>query len=100
MAGAAGDTGEPEAGAAADAHHGAKGHLLEAWHQSANSWGQSLPVPFEECQDHQAQPGVGGGHHLPAHGPGIPLPGGGDGLPQPVRGSVATVGHPGRRLWR
>ena len=23
-------------------------------------WGQSLPVPFEEGQDHPAQPGVGG----------------------------------------
>ena len=35
-----------------------------------------VPLPAEKCQDHPAQPGVGRGHHLPAHGPGIPVPGG------------------------
>ena len=44
--------------------------------------------------------GVGGGHHLPAHGPGLPLPGGHHGLAQPVRGGLATVQHSGRRLLR
>ncbi len=35
--------------------------------------------------------GVGGRHHLPAHGSWIPVPGGGDGLAQPVRVVLATV---------
>ena len=40
--------------------------------------------------------GVGGRHHLLAHGPGIPLLGGHHGLAQPVRGGLAIVQH----LWR
>ena len=35
--------------------------------------------------------GVGGGHHLPAHGPGIPLSGGSHGLVQPVCPVLASV---------
>ena len=31
--------------------------------------GQSLSTPVEKGQNHPAQPGVGGGHHLPGHGP-------------------------------
>ena len=67
--------GEPEAGAAADAHHGAKGNLPPARHQpeSAGALGLSLP----------------------AHGPGLPLPGGHHGLAQPVRGGLAVVQHAG-----
>ena len=38
--------------------------------------------------DHPNQPGVGGGHDLPAHGPRIPLPGADHGLAQPVRGGL------------
>ena len=57
-----------------------------------------LPLPAEECENHPAQPGVGRGHHLPAHEPGVPLPGGGDGLAQPVRSGLAAVQHPGGRL--
>ena len=38
--------------------------------------------------------GVGGRHHLPAHGPGLPVPGGRYGLAQPVRGGLAAVQHP------
>ena len=57
-----------------------------------------LSLPAEEPGDHQAQPGMGGGHHLPAHGPGIPLPGGNHGLAQPVRSGLAIVQHSGGRL--
>ena len=73
-----------------------------------DSWGQSLPGPALEGQDHPSQPGVGGRHHLPAHGPGSPLPAGGDGLAQPVRGGLADSPTPWtpafapkrwRRLW-
>ncbi len=42
--------------------------------------------------------GMGGRHHLPAHGPGGPLLGRDRGLAQPVRGGMATVQHPGDRL--
>ena len=44
-------------------------------------------------RDHQAQPGVGGGHHLRPHGPGIPLPSGRHGLVQPVCGVLEVVQH-------
>ena len=100
LAGEAWSTGEPEAGAAADAGHGATGHLTEAWHQPTGVGGQGLSVPVEERQDHPAQPGVGGGHHLPSHGPGLPLHGGNHGLAQPVRGGLAAVQHTGSRLLR
>ena len=33
---------------------------------------------------------MGGGHHLPAHGPWFPLPGGHHGLAQPLRGRLAA----------
>ena len=63
--------------------------------------GASSPsLPVEECQDHTAQPGVGRGYHLPAHGPRVPLTGGSHGLAQPVRGGLATVQHLGSRLLR
>ena len=38
---------------------------------------------------------MGGGHHLPAHGPGVPLPGSHHGLAQPLRGGLAAIQHPG-----
>ena len=104
LAGAAWGTGEPEAGAAADARHEAAGHLPAAWHHPKVAGASSLPLPAAECENHPAQPSVGGGHHLPAHVPGLPLPGGGDGLAQPVRAGLAAVQHPpigvGGRLWR
>ena len=98
VAGEAGDTGKPEAGAAADAHHGSAGHLPAAQHQPKVAGASGLSLPVEECQDHPSQPGVGGRHHLPALGPGIPLPGGSHGLVQSVRGGMVTVQHPGRWL--
>ena len=58
------------------------------------------PYPAAKRQNHPAQSGMGGGHHLPAHGSGVPLPGGGDGLAQPVRAGLASVQHPGDRLLR
>ena len=42
--------------------------------------------------------GMGGRHHLPAHGPGVPLLGRDHGLAQPVRGHLAIVQHSGDRL--
>ena len=78
--------------------------IYPAPHQPASAGGQSLSVPAEKGQDHPAQPGVGGGHHLPAYGPGLPLPGGHHGLAQPVIGGLAVVQHPpigvGGRLWK
>ena len=47
---------------------------------------------------HQTQPGVGGGHHLPAHGPWLPVPGGHHGLVQPLCAGLAPVQHPGCRV--
>ena len=44
--------------------------------------------------------GVGGGHHLSAHGPWVPLPGGSYGLAQPVCAGLAVVQHLGGRLLR
>ena len=99
LAGEAWNSGEPEAGAAADAAHGAKDHLPEARYQQVQAGGQSLYVPVGEDQGHPAQPGVGSGHHLPAHGSGVPLPGGDHGLAQPVRGVLAAARHPGSRLF-
>ena len=54
-----------------------------------------LSLPAAECENHPAQPGVGRGHDLPAHGPGVPLPGGSEGLVQPVRAGLASVQHSG-----
>ena len=88
--------GEPEAGAAADAHHGAAGHLPESRRQPAGAGAPGLSLPVGKDQSYPAQPGVGRRHHLLAHGPGIPLPGGHHGLAQPVRGGLAIVQHPGR----
>ena len=83
---------------------GAAGHLPAAQHQPKVAGASSLSLPVEECPNHPAQPGVGRGHHLPAHGPWVPLPGGSHGLAQPVRGGLAAVQHPpigvGGRLWR
>ena len=61
---------------------------------------RGLSLSVDECQDHPAQLGVGGRHHLPAHGPGLPLPRGHHGLAQPVRGCLAVVQHFGGRLLR
>ena len=56
LAGAAWGTGEQEAGAAADAHYGAAGHLPTAQHQPKVAGASSLSLPAEECQNHPAQP--------------------------------------------
>ena len=45
LAGAAGYAGEPEAGAAADACHGAAGHLPAAWHQPKGAGAPGLSLP-------------------------------------------------------
>ena len=71
-----------------------------AQHQPQVSGASGLSLPAEECQNHPAQPGVGGGHHLSAHGPGVPVPGGGDGLAQPVCGGLEAVQHVGGGLLR
>ena len=94
LAGSAGEAGEPEAGAAADARHGVAGHLPAAWHQPKGAGAPGLSLPAAERENHPAQPSMGRGHHLPAHGPGVPLPGGGDGLAQPVRAGLAAVQYP------
>ena len=104
LAGAGGQVREPEAGAAADAHHGAAGHLSQSLRQPACAGAPGLSLPVGEAQSYPAQPGVGRRHHLPAHGPGVPLPGGHHGLAQPVRGGLAIVQQPPivveGRLWR
>ena len=56
---------------------------------AAGRWVSSLPA--EGSDDHPGEPGVGGRHHLPAHGPGVLVPGGHHGLAQPKR-SVAGLG--------
>ena len=62
---------EPEAGAAADAHHGAAGHLPESPHQPADAGAPGLPLPVGKDQSYPAQPGVGRRHHLLAHARGF-----------------------------
>ena len=57
-----------------------------------------LSLPAEGSDDHPGEPGVGGRHHLPAHGPGVLVPGGHHGLAQPVRGGLGIVQHSGDRL--
>ena len=98
LAGPGGQVREPEAGAAADAHHGAKGHLQASPHQPKVAAASGLSMPVEKFQDHPAQPGLGLRHHLPVHGPKIPLPGGSHGLAQPLLGNLAAVQHLGSRL--
>ena len=51
-----GGTGEPEAGAAAYACHGAAGHLPAAWHHPPVSGAPGLSLPAEECENRPAQP--------------------------------------------
>ncbi len=100
LAGAAGQAGEPEAGAAVDESHGAAGHLQASPHQPTGAGASGLSLPVEERQGHPAQPGVGRRHHLSAHGPWLSLPGGNHGLAQPVRGGLAIVQHAGGGLLR
>ena len=104
LAGAAGDGGKPEEGAAVAAGHGAADHLPESQNQPTVAGASGLSLSVEECQSHPGQPGVGRRHHLPAHGPGLPLPDGHHGLAQPVRGGLAIVQHPPigveNRLWK
>ena len=56
LAGAAGGKGEPAAGAAADACHGAAGHLPAAWHQPPVAGAPGVSLPAAECQNHPVQP--------------------------------------------
>ena len=100
LAGAGGQVRESEAGAAADAHHGAAGHLPESPHQPTCAGAPGLSLPVGQDQSYPSEPGVGRRHHLLAHGPGIPLPGGHHGLAQPVRGGLAIVQQLGGRLLR
>ena len=74
------------------------GPLPAASHQPTGAGTPGLPLPAEGSDDHPGEPGVGGRHHLPAHGPGIPVPGGHHGLAQPVRGGLGIVQHSGDRL--
>ena len=90
--------GKPEAGAAAHETDGTAGYLPAASHQPTSAGTLGLSLPAEGSDDHLGEPGMGGGHHLPAHGPGIPLPGRNHGLAQPVRGGLAIVQHSGDRL--
>ena len=69
LAGAAGRAGEPEAGAAADARHGLRATYRRPSTTAGRRSTRSI-VPAEEGENHRAQPGVGRGYHLPAHGPG------------------------------
>ena len=91
---------EPEAGAAADVHHGAAGHLPQSPHQPAGAGAPGLSLTVGKGQGCPAQPGVGRRHHLLAHGPWIPLPGVHPGLAQPVRGGLVIAQQPGGRLLR
>ena len=56
LAGPAWYAGEPEAGAAADACHGAAGHLPAASHQPTGTGATGVPLPAEGYDDHPAQP--------------------------------------------
>ena len=97
---AAGQSREPEAGAAADPDHGAAGHLPSASHQPAGAGTRVYSHLLRNAQitrtnqvwaaDFTSCPWPGDfSHH---------------GLPQPERGGMATVQHPpigvGGRLWR
>ena len=70
---------------------GAASYLPAASHQPTGAGTPGLSLPAEGPDDHPAQPGMGGRHHLLAHGPGIPLLGRDHGLAQPVRGDLAIV---------
>ena len=59
LAGPAGYTSKPEAGAAADESHGAAGHLQASQNQPTGARVSSLSLPGEKRQGHPAQPGVG-----------------------------------------
>ena len=83
LTGATGDGGKPEAGASADAHHGAKGHLPGYPHQSDGAGASNLSLSIGKGCHQSAQPCLNRRHHLPAHVPGLPLPGGNHGLAQP-----------------
>ena len=47
------------------------GHLPAASHQPTNAGTPGLSLPAEGSDDHPNEPGMGGRHHLPAHGPGF-----------------------------
>ena len=98
LAGPAGDDGKPEAGAATHETDGTAGYLPAASHQPTSGGTLGLSLPAEGSDDHPGEPGVGGRHHLPAHGPGVLVPGGHHGLAQPVRGGLGIVRHSGDRL--
>ena len=65
LAGPAGYTSKPEAGAAADESHGAAGHLQASQNQPTGARVSSLSLPGEKRQGHPAQPGVGRLTYLP-----------------------------------
>ena len=50
LVGASGVSSKPEAGATADAHHGATGHLSAASHQPGGAGSPGLPLPVGKCQ--------------------------------------------------
>ena len=78
--------------------HGTPGHLPASPDQPASIGAQGVPLSAGWHGVHQTQPGVGGGHHLPAHGPWLPVPGGHHGLVQPLCAGLSPVQHPGCRL--
>ena len=82
--------GEPEAGPACDADHGATCHLPAGPDQPADTREQGVSLLTGRHEDHQTQPGVGGRHHLHPHGQGVLILSGHHGLVQPARGRVAT----------
>ena len=92
LAGAAWDSGEPEAGAAADAGHGPAGHLPATQDQPPGAGSTGLSLSVGEGQNHQTQPSLGGRYNLRTNGKRIPLLGGGHGLVQPVA-VLAPVQH-------
>src|SRR5258705_9699177 len=64
---------QPQTCAAADAADGPRSAGAETAHDEAHAGAQDIPVSPAELGDRPAEPGVGGGHHLPADRAGVPL---------------------------
>ena len=89
---------QSQAGGAAVAGHGDRGHLRQAKVEPAGVWASDLPVSVKGFGGDGAGSGVVFGHYVCAYGQRVYVFGGGDGLVEPLRAGLAVEQHDGGGL--